>query len=182
MALTKHKTWTYKDYCELDDDKQYEILEGELIEMPAPGLTHQRVLKKLSQCLDRYVEKNKMGELFIAPLDVIFDPGNTLEPDIIFVSSDRLDMAQDKGLFGSPDLVVEIVSPSSQKMDTVDKFKIYQKFKVKEYWIVHPNNKSTEVFILEKDRLLSFCIAKEKDKIKSKLFSNIDITFQGMIQ
>ncbi|MDH4127606.1 MAG: Uma2 family endonuclease [Spirochaetota bacterium] len=179
MNTTKHKIWTYKDYTTLDDDKRHEILEGELIEMaPAPNYFHQNISKKIFRVLDLYVENHNLGEIQYSPIDVIFDDHNTLQPDIIYISNDNKKIIKEKGVFGTPDLVIEILSQSTIAKDREIKFSIYEKFKVNEYWIIDPENKSVDVFCLETNNFSLH--ASSKDKIKSKLFPNLEILLKDI--
>ncbi|MDH4127604.1 MAG: Uma2 family endonuclease [Spirochaetota bacterium] len=179
MATTKQKVWTYSDYTNLTDDNRYEILEGELIEMaPAPNYFHQTILAKLFNKLYNFSEENNLGDVRCSPLDIIFDDHNTLQPDIIYVSNDNKKIIKEKGVFGPPDLVIEILSQSTVTKDREIKFSIYEKFKVKEYWIVDPENKSVDVFCLEANNFSLH--ASSKDKIKSKLFPNLEITLKDI--
>jgi len=179
MATTKQKIWTYTDYNNITDDKRYEIIEGELIEMsPAPNYFHQRISAKLFNELYNLLEKNGLGEVNTSPLDVIFDDHNTLQPDIIYISNNNKNIIKEKGVFGPPDLVIEILSESTATKDREQKFSIYEKFKVKEYWILDPTNKSVDVFSLDSDHLTLFSSSKEK--ITSKLITNLHISLKDI--
>ncbi|MDH4129860.1 MAG: Uma2 family endonuclease, partial [Spirochaetota bacterium] len=132
MATTKQKIWTYIDYTNLTDDKRYEILEGELIEMaPAPNFKHQTISMKLGSKIWTYVQQQNIGQVVASPIDVIFDDYNTLQPDIIYISNDNKKIIKEKGVFGPPDLVIEIISQSTVTKDREIKFSIYEKFKVR---------------------------------------------------
>jgi len=155
MATTLKK-WTYKDYLTLPDDKRYEVINGELLEVPAPTTTHQRIVKKLLRALDDYVEKKNLGEVFVSPVDVILSEENVFQPDIVFVSKDREEIIKERGIFGAPDLVVEVISPSTLKRDTEDKKRVYEKACVKELWLVFPEEKAVEVFF-KKDKNYEVC-------------------------
>ena len=171
--MIKQIKWSYEDYYHLEDDKRYEVIEGELIEMaPSPLSNHQRMLQKLFKKIDSYVEQNNLGEIFIAPLDVIFAQDNVLQPDIIFISKENENIIQERGVFGSPDLVIEILSPSTIKMDQVIKYKLYEKFKVKEYWIVDHIKNTSSVYTLENDK---FILSASGENIKSKLLKDFII-------
>lgn len=113
---------TYEDLLETPDDgNRYEILGGELIVSPAPTPMHQRVLARLFRLIDRFVQDKNAGELFFAPLDVRFDPHDIVEPDLLFIRRERLDIIDEKLIEGAPDLVVEVLSPSSRGRDRVRK-------------------------------------------------------------
>ena len=118
-AITTKK-WTYDEYYKLDDDKRYEVLGGELIIAPAPYLNHQEISYKLIILLETFREKNQ-GKIYYAPADVILDDYNVIQPDIFFVSKENSSKLKKRGVLGSPDLVVEITSPSSIKRDRYEK-------------------------------------------------------------
>ena len=177
MSTTKDKIWTYTDYSKLNDNKRYEILEGELIEMsPAPNYFHQTISANLHYELMRFVKSTGIGQVTASPIDVIFDEYNTLQPDIIYISNDNKNIIKEKGVFGSPDLIIEIISRSTATKDREQKFSIYEKFKVKEYWIVDPTNKSIDIFSLVNDHLT--LLSSSKEKIRSNLFSKLEINLK----
>lgn len=156
--------WTYVDYLTWDDGQRWELIDGEAYLLqgavglaPAPNRFHQRLSTKLLRQIDAYL-KDKPCELYHAPFDVrLSDQAQTsdnyietvVQPDIVVVcDKSRLD---DRGCNGAPDLVVEITSPSTAKMDLTIKFDLYEKHGVKEYWIVHPVEKTVMVFKLQAD-------------------------------
>ncbi len=182
MAITKQKKWTYEEYYRLDDEKRYEVLEGELIEMaPAPNYSHQSLVKNLFKRIDSYVESRKIGEVQFAPLDVIFDEQNTFQPDIVFISNKNKQIIQELGIFGSPDLVVEVLSKSTEKKDRGLKFKAYEKFGVKEYWLVDQKKRSMEVFVLEKSEFTLYYSVHNDDPLKSRVFPDFSVRFSELI-
>lgn len=147
--IIEEKKWTYEDYLNLADDKRYEILGGRLSMMvPAPEFNHQLISARLQFLIMRFVEKKGLGYVVDAPTDVVLDEVNVVQPDILFISRENKDIIKKKGLFGPPDLVVEIVSPSTQYRDVYEKKDLYAWFQVKEYWIVNPYMKCIEVLSL----------------------------------
>lgn len=138
--------YTYADYLKINDDNQYELIGGELILVPAPQAAHQEVSTNLIYALLDYIRKNKLGKLFHAPFDVVLSETDKPQPDILFISKERLNIISQKGVCGAPDLVVEILSPSTGSMDKVEKSKLYYTHGVKEYWIVDPISKAVQVF------------------------------------
>ena len=176
------KVFTYKDYLKLDDDKRYEIINGELIMVPAPDLEHQETSGELDFLFRQYIKKNNLGKIFTAPTDVILDEKNTIQPDIIYVSKKNLHILRKKGIFGSPDCVVEILSPSSIEVDRYKKMPLYEKFKIKEYWIVDVANKAIEIFTLEDDKYKIFSFAAEKGIIKSNVIKGFKIEISKILE
>ncbi len=146
MKTTTRKM-TYDEYCLLPEDRnQYELFDGELVMTPSPSREHQRIAGRLFARLLDYVEKNGLGEAYISPLDSIFDPYTVLQPDILFVSKERLAEVGRERIEGAPDLVVEVLSPSTFHKDLRRKMTVYSRFGVQEYWIVDPETQSIELY------------------------------------
>lgn len=117
-----------------------QVVNNRLVMSPAPNSAHQRISRDIFRQLDRFVEQNKLGEVFYAPVDVYIDEENVYEPDIFFIAADRLSIVQNN-VYGVPDLIIEILSPGSEKIDKVEKKEVYERCGVKEYWMVHPLTK-----------------------------------------
>lgn len=131
--------WTYRDLREIPDDKfRYEIIDGDLVVTPAPLSLHQLVARNLFRILDRHVEAKQLGEVLFAPLDVIFDVHNVLEPDVLFISNERRALLGRRGITGSPDLAVEVLSKGTRRRDLVEKRDVCRKFRVPHYWTLDP--------------------------------------------
>src|ERR1700744_1622027 len=139
------KRWTFADLRKFDETERYEIYAGRLIPMaPSPNTYHQRLVMRLSRLLDGFVESHQLGEVFVAPYDVVMAEDNTAQPDLLFIAKENAGIVQN-WVFGAPDLVVEILSPSSIRRDRYEKQEQYARFGVKEYWIVDPANRSLEI-------------------------------------
>jgi Uma2 family endonuclease len=153
MKSSTHKM-TYEQYRLLPEDgKRYELIDGELLMTPSPSPRHQRVVKALAFQLSSFVESNGFGEVFFAPLDAVFDDENVLEPDILFNSRERAGIVGEHAVHGSPDLVVEVLSPSSFYHDLRRKLKIYSQFGVQEYWIADPEEQTLALYTRAGDHL-----------------------------
>ena len=122
-SIIEKKKYTYDDYLKTPDNKRYELIEGELYMTPSPITSHQRISRKIEFLLEKFVTENELGEIFYAPYDVYFDDENVVQPDILFISKDRLNIIGDKNLQGAPDLVIEILSESNAYMDLIQKKK-----------------------------------------------------------
>lgn len=157
MATKNPKVrYTYADYCQLPDDRRYELIDGEFYEMaPAPSSVHQRTVLKLARLLADWVEQQGLGEVFIAPFDVLFSLWDTLQPDILFVAAGRQSIITPRACEGAPDLVVEVLSPSTSRRDLVLKRERYARFGVREYWLVDPAARSIELLTLQDGVFLS---------------------------
>lgn len=130
-----------------DDGKRYELIDGELMEMtPAPTPQHQRILGHLFSPLTAFVDANHLGEVFIARIGVVLDDHTVVEPDILFVSRERQGMVREEAIHGAPDVVVEILSPSSFYHDLRRKMALYSQFGVQEYWIVDPEKQAVDLY------------------------------------
>ncbi len=176
----KRKVWTYEDYLRLTDDKRYEVINGRLKEMPAPTPWHQAISRKISLLLARFL---KDGEFFYAPIDVVLGDRYVLQPDIVFISKERLGIIGEKAIMGPPDLVVEIISPATVRRDTVVKKSIYERFGVKEYWIVYPEEKAVEVWVLnDEGKYDLFNVAEGEGKVKSKVLEGLEINLKEIFK
>ncbi|MFN8672453.1 MAG: Uma2 family endonuclease [Candidatus Sericytochromatia bacterium] len=174
--ITKQKSFTYEEYYLIEDGNRYEVINGELIMVPAPDLWHQKYSRKLEVKMVIHCEKLDLGEIFDAPCDVILDKNVVVQPDILFVKKENENILQKRGVFGTPNLIVEILSKSSVKIDKFEKFKLYEKYGVEEYWILDPENKSVEVFLLVDGRYeLKSVSSDEGDIVKSYVIKDFEV-------
>jgi Uma2 family endonuclease len=134
---------TYEDYCALPDDgRRYEILDGDLYMSPSPEEPHQNVVLNLGAILRDHVRRHGLGKVYIAPFDVVLDENDVVEPDVIFVSKVRRPKLVMGRIRGAPDLLVEVISPSSVERDRRDKRNLYARCGVNWYWIIDPDKQS----------------------------------------
>ncbi len=140
---------TYQDYVLLPDDgKRYEILDGDLYVTPSPTARHQKISRNLFLSLAQHVQTHGLGEVFYAPLDVILAEDSIAQPDILFISNERLPIVRD-WVHGAPDLVIEILSPGTRERDRTLKRHLYARHGVRELWLVDPETKTVEVHSLD---------------------------------
>jgi len=138
--------YTHADLMQMPDDgKRREIIDGELYATPSPVNYHQKILFNLTLALGKFLEDHPLGELRFAPLDVILSEHDVLEPDLFLVLNEHRDILQD-WVHGAPDLVIEILSPSTEARDRGIKLKAYARNGVGEYWIVDPNTQVIEIY------------------------------------
>src|SRR5881396_2692872 len=168
------RRWTYEEYYQLNDDQRYEIIDGHLLMAPAADTWHQDWSRELSLLLVTHVKRHKLGKVFIAPVDVVLDAENTVQPDIVFVAAANAGIIQRRAIFGVPDLLVELVSPSSVRRDRYDKKALYARFGVKEYWIGDPANKALEFLTLRQGNYELHCCAEERGKLTSLLLTGLE--------
>jgi len=177
----KQKVWTYEDYLNLEDEKRYEVINGRLEEMPAPTVLHQRVLNSLNVLIYLFSKEKGLGEVLTSPVDVVLSDTVVVQPDIVFVSEKSKDIVKDR-IYGSPDLVVEIVSPSSYLRDRYEKFAIYEKHGVREYWIVLPGEKVMEVWCLKEGKYVLHSIAAEKGEVESCVLKGLKVKVEEVLK
>jgi Uma2 family endonuclease len=139
---------TYEDYVLIPDDgKRHEIIDGEHYVTAAPFLRHQRIVVRLTAQLAGFLRQHPLGELFIAPTDVLLSPHDIVQPDLLFVSNERASILTEKNVQGAPDLLIEILSDSSRRLDEVLKRQAYERHgAAREYWILDPRRKTAQVW------------------------------------
>lgn len=176
ISPPKKKFYTYEDYAKLPEGAPYQLIGGQLVMSPSPTPYHQRISKKLGMMLLEFVEeKNKIGEVLFAPLDVYFEETETYQPDVIYIPNGRIDIVKEKKIEGAPDLLVEILSPSTAYYDLKKKKAVYEKHGVKEYWIVDPEEKTVEVFENQNRKFILVGTFGKDDKLTSKLLPGLTV-------
>lgn len=191
MPLVKKfkKRYTYAEYLRWDDSVRVELIDGEVYDMtPAPFRSHQEISMKLSVIIGSYL-KGKKCRVFAAPFDVrLPDRGTSddaittvVQPDIsVICDSKKLD---DRGCTGAPDLVIEIVSEKTAAKDMREKLALYEKHGVKEYWIIHPVEKTLMVFLRGRDGIYSKpSIFSSQDKIRVKTLKGLSIALDDLFK
>src|SRR5262249_25014427 len=134
-----------------DDGRRYELHEGQLIMTPAPNTRHQEISANLFLALRRHVDARGLGTVLYAPLDVILSDTTVVQPDIVFIANDRRAAISQRGIEGAPTLVVEILSPSTTRVDREIKRRLYGIHGVPFFWLVDPDTRAIEVYALEHD-------------------------------
>lgn len=162
---------TYGEFRKLPDDgKRYELIRGEVHLTPAPNTKHQWVLQNLNLSLGLHVQKEHLGEVWVAPLDVRLALDTALQPDLIFVSNARAKIIQESFIAGAPDLVVEILSPSTAAHDRATKLALYAEAGVPEVWLIEPQAKTVEVLKLQGRKYLVDSILAGELTLESSQF------------
>ena len=138
---------TYDDFAQIPNDGLlHEIIDGEHYVTPAPSKRHQRILLRLSVLIENHLQQHRVGEMFFAPFDVLLSEFDILEPDLLLISQARSALLTEKNLQGAPDLVVEILSPSTASRDKRLKRDVYERTGVDEYWVVDPDRDVVDVY------------------------------------
>ncbi len=141
--------FTYEDYKHTPDDTRYELIDGDLIMAPAPNLGHQGIDMDLGSALNAFVKERGLGKVFSAPCDVLLSNTDVVQPDLLFVSREREHiLLGGVNVQGAPDLVVEILSPSTEGRDRTVKRALYARHGVSEYWLADPAAQTITVMLL----------------------------------
>ncbi|APM40757.1 Uma2 family endonuclease [Clostridium kluyveri] len=184
----KNKIYTYADYMNYPEGARIELIGGTIYDMsPAPSRIHQELIMELSARFYNYIKTNNGNcKVYPSPFDVFLTDDenldnckNIVQPDISVIC-DR-NKLNDKGCIGAPDMVIEIVSPFNPNNDYIKKLNLYDQYKVKEYWIVNPMNKSTLVYRL--DNTTHYAAPETynfTDKIKVGIYNNLEIDFNTL--
>ena len=147
---TSARKLTYDDFLRLpgfeDDGRRHELIDGEHHVTPSPSERHQSVVVELTRVLGNYITATGIGRVYVGPFDVILSPHDVVEPDVLFVLADELKTVTQRGVFGAPALVVEVLSPGARRRDKTVKRKLYGLAGVQEYWIVDPDARTVTVY------------------------------------
>lgn len=180
MALPQEHIFTAEDYWNLPEGKRAELINGKFYDMAPPSRIHQKLVFSLSRKIADYIDtQNGKCEVYIAPFAVNLhaDDKTYVEPDIsVICDKTKLD---DRGCKGSPDFIIEVVSPSSRRMDYSTKNFLYLEAGVREYWIVDPKNQQTTVYQYEEDeapKIFSF-----SESITVGIYKNLKITIAKLL-
>jgi len=176
------KEYTYQDFLDLPDDgRRYEIIEGDLFASNAPNIDHQFTVMKIAFQLKRFVSEHELGYVLTAPFEIhLAEKTRPVQPDVFFIKKENWPPSRVQFFAGAPDLVVEVLSPSTQRTDQVVKFDLYEKVGVAEYWIVNPKTRSVELFILSAGEyaLVNEYVADEV--IESQLLAGLTIVTSSL--
>ena len=175
-TIDKSKAWTVDDFLQLEESNlPCELINGELFMSPAPSLIHQITCGNLYDLLKAYARVSG-GFTAFSPIDIYFDSKNVFQPDLVYVKKENLAILAERGLNGAPDLVVEIISPSNGFKDRNQKKNLYQKFGVKEYWIIDPGNRTIEIYDFAMGENPALYLADE-GTVTSNLLPGISFSF-----
>jgi Uma2 family endonuclease len=183
MHMTRERMVTsrrlsYGDYLRFPDDgNRHELIDGVHYVTPAPSVRHQRIVARLHGCLWQYLEDHGGGEVLFAPLAVVFSMFDVVEPDLLYVSDARKRILTDQHVQGAPDLVVEVLSPSTRRRDEGIKRALYERADVTEYWVVDPAAEVVRIHRRRGTRLsLTAEIPNEPDqRVRSPLFPALSL-------
>jgi Uma2 family endonuclease len=171
--------FTYEDLQKMPDDgRRYELIGGVIVVSPSPNQAHQELAWRLSVEIQAVVRANNLGRAYFAPFDVRISPHDVVQPDLLFVSRDRLGIMRDNYVDGAPDLVVEILSPSTRTRDEGEKLALYAAAGVREYWLVDPQDKTFRALALDADRYQ--LITAEGSVVGSRVLEGLKIDVSAL--
>jgi Uma2 family endonuclease len=171
----------WEDLLDLPDDgNRYELLDGDLIMTPPPSVRHQLVLGHLNRMLDAHVRTEGLGTVLFAPLAVRLDETTIAEPDLIYVASDRVRIIGDQAINGAPNLLVEVLSPSTAKRDRTVKAQLYARLGVEHYWLIDPDAERVETFELADDSYRSVAVLDGASALDPPLFPGLRIDLSSL--
>ncbi len=162
------------------DGKRYELVRGEVRVTPAPATRHQFTLQNLAGSLWPHVVKNNLGEVCTVPLDVRLGSDTALQPDLIFVSNARARIIQEDWIAGAPDLVVEVLSPSTAAYDRVTKLPIYAEAGVPEFWLIDSQARTVEVLKLQGKKYFVDATLAGDQVLTSNLFAGWQLPLRDL--
>ena len=151
MSVPAAPRFTYDDYAVFPEDRRYEVIDGALFVTPAPTPFHQVVKGRIKRVLEEFIESRGLGTVLDAPCDVVLSPNDVFQPDVLYVSTAQRAIIGENFIAGAPDLVVEVLSPSTQSRDRIAKVRRYATFGVREMWLADPVAKTIEVLVNEID-------------------------------
>ena len=182
MAAPAVRLKTIEDFRCLPEGTLCQLIEGELVMTPAPSTKHQMVVANLYFLIRNFVNKHNLGIVLFSPIDVYLDKENAYQPDIVFINQNRLDIIKEDGIYGAPDLVIEVLSPSTAYYDLKIKFRVYENYGVKEYWIVDPELKEIEMYSLKRAKFALSQVVKEEEEIVSEVLSGLKIRLKEIFK
>ncbi len=174
---------TYKDYLELPEKpgSRFEILDGVLIEDPSPSTLHQRAVGLIFRILGDHVwEVDPEGEVFVSPLDTTFGDFTVVQPDVLYVSGEQMEIMKEARIDGAPALAVEVISPSSAQKDKVRKLRIYQEAGVQHYWLVDPEERTLQCFSLREGAYALAAVGMDDEIVEPPGFPGLVIPLKAL--
>ena len=167
---------TYDDYRELPEDRnRYELLEGELVVTPTPSLVHQHVVVQLAALLVAHSNAHDLGLVCTAPCDVLLSDVTVVQPDLLFVSRQREEIAETTCVRGAPDLVVEVLSPATARRDLTVKRKLYSRHGVPCYWLIDPDRREIIAYDLANNAARPIVTARGEAVFSAPPFADLAI-------
>lgn len=177
------KLWDYDTYATLPADRnRYEVIEGELYVSPAPSSWHQTLSRRIQFELYNHYERTRLGQVFDAPIDVIFSPKNVTQPDLAVVLTGGQARVVERGIEGPPDVIVEVLSKSTRHVDLDAKRVLYAQYGVREYWLADPNAKTITVCTQPQLGFTQQTVYTEQDTLQSEVLVDFKLVLAPLFE
>jgi len=182
--IPQPKLLTYLDYVKLTppDNGNFELLNGQIYFIASPKPSHQRISLRLSYFLAACVIPNNLGEIFTTPMDVVFTEYDTFQPDLLFITKERLNIIGENKIEGSPDLVVEILSPSNDANEMSYKRHIYESKDVKEYWLINVEKQMLTLYKQIDNELRWQKDIQKNEVLKSEIIQGFELKLSNIFE
>jgi Uma2 family endonuclease len=168
--------------AELPETNQpHELWDGELIMAPAPLFDHQKITLRFYRLLDDWAVEHDLGEVIASPIDMVLSPHRVVQPDVAFISKERLNIIQG-AILGPADLVAEVISLGSRNRDRIEKRDLFEQHGVKEYWLVDPESETVDVLFLVNSRYELAMHCKPGQNAKSQLLAGFELSVQALLR
>ena len=174
MESILKKNATKEDYMNLPEGAPYQLINGALVMSPAPKANHQRVLLDIATQIRNFLVLNNIGIIIIAPMDVHLDEENIYQPDLLFISKNNKHCKIKDWVYGAPDIIFEVLSEFNSYNDTGEKFRMYEQYGVREYFIIDPNNKEATFYKNMNNKFIE--IYKEAGIVRSEILG-VEVLF-----
>jgi Uma2 family endonuclease len=177
------RRYTYEELvAEMPETNQpCELWDGELVMSPAPSYFHQKVVLRFYRQLDDWVVQGRLGDVIAGPIDMVLSPHRVTQPDVAFISRDRLGIIK-RVINGPVDLAAEIISLGDRNRDRIEKRDLYEQYGVREYWLIDPEAQTVEVLYLESGRYQLFMRCIPGQRVASKLLPGLEIDVAGLFR
>ncbi len=178
--IVREGPYSYEDYASLDDGNRYELADGKLELMsPGPSVPHQIISFELQKLIAHSCEDDYF--ILDAPVDVILSPYEVRQPDLVVIKRERISILSTKGVEGAPDLVIEILSPSTLKRDRRDKSLVYAKYGIPEYWVVDPEHAALEIYELDQGKYTLVDVYTGDETVASRQLPCVRFTMRALM-
>jgi Uma2 family endonuclease len=164
-----------------ETNQPHELWDGELMVMPSPAFAHQEIVLNFYRQLFAWVAARSLGKVVTAPMDMVLSPHRAVQPDVLFISKERLSIIQNQ-VRGPADLVVEVISLGSRQRDRIEKRDLYEQYGVKEYWIVDPESEMIEVLVLVNGRYELGCRVGIEGTAASRLMPGFEVSSRSLFR
>ena len=186
-VVNPHIRFVYEDYKALPESmaRQYELLDGEILMVPAPTTKHQFITGNIHSILHTFVRQSRLGAVLASPVDLVLGEGDAREvvqPDVMFISRERFSIIVDEELRGAPDLVVEVLSPSTATRDFTYKKHLYGRYGAREYWIVDPILETLDLYASKRGSFDQPRTMRASESFSSALFEGLVISLEDVFQ